>query len=150
MVFIKRVGKHFKSVLCLPVCLTTFVERMFMSVLQSVCLTLAIVIALFDAGNAEILGNSCWIYVNEINVCIIILGLGMKKCYGNEPQIFNDINVWSIILGLRVNKYSETCLEWPPLERPPCLERPLSSLRKILSSTGFHANWTGLERPPVL
>ena len=45
--------------------------------------------------------------------------------------------------------YSKTCLERTLLERPPSLERPFSNLWKILSSIGFHANRTCLERPPV-
>ena len=53
------------------------------------------------------------------------------------------------IESLLIYMYSETCLERPPLERPPCLERPFPSLWKCLSTIGLHANWTSLERPPV-
>ena len=45
--------------------------------------------------------------------------------------------------------YSQICLEWPPSEWPPSLERPFSNLWKVLYTIGFHANWTSLERPPV-
>ena len=38
-------------------------------------------------------------------------------------------------------KYSDTCLEWPPLQRP------FSLWSKFLCTNGIHANWTCLEKP---
>ena len=55
----------------------------------------------------------------------------------------------SIPETLPIQRYSETCLERPPLERLPCLERPFPNFWKNLSTTGFHSNWTCLEWPPV-
>ncbi len=45
--------------------------------------------------------------------------------------------------------YSETCLKWPLMERPSCLERPFSNWWKFLSTIGFHTNRTCLERLAV-
>ncbi len=67
----------------------------------------------------------------------------------NQTGNRNDSAIWYQSTITWLGYTSETCLIRPPLERPPCLERPYSNFWRFLSTIGFHENWTSLEWPPV-
>ena len=98
----------------------------------------------------------CW-FVQESTVkpikrdCLRCINTAIHFCWSilhsTEQMYMYYKNVGS---NAKTCDYGQICLEWPPLERPPCLERPISSLWRFLITIGFHVHWTCLERPHFL